>query len=108
MKSLSFIMISILLSRPELDPNKWYQARVLVRTEAGYPEHDIHLPWAQIKMPKVDHRSGNDNSRIQIHLSVFSEKPTDILVSNATRVVCYHGIVFGNAVLCLVQQCSVG
>ncbi|XP_071542051.1 protogenin-like isoform X1 [Panulirus ornatus] len=64
----------------DLLPNKWYRARVLVRTEAGYPHHYMQLPWDQIKMPKVGPRAGHDNNRIQVHLSVFSENPTDILV----------------------------
>ncbi|XP_042208100.1 immunoglobulin superfamily DCC subclass member 4-like isoform X2 [Homarus americanus] len=64
----------------ELMPNKRYEARVLVGTEAGYPPHNERRPWGLIRMPKVDLNPGLQDMRIAVHLSVFNNKPTEILV----------------------------
>ncbi|XP_069954965.1 protogenin-like isoform X3 [Cherax quadricarinatus] len=63
-----------------LHPNTWYEARVLAATEAGYPPHNERFSWENIKMPKVDRNPQHPDKHIDFHLSVFSDKPTDILV----------------------------
>ncbi|XP_066990034.1 LOW QUALITY PROTEIN: protogenin B-like [Macrobrachium rosenbergii] len=59
----------------DLHPNKWYDARVLARTPAGYPDAQL-MTWEKVKMLK----KGNSDKRPTLHLSVNSDNPTQILV----------------------------
>ncbi|XP_069158709.1 protogenin isoform X2 [Procambarus clarkii] len=83
----------------DLQPNTLYMARVLVATEAGYPEHNERRAWEEIKMPKIDLKQHDKD--IDLHLSVFSDKPTEILVewvmaAALRRDVFIYEVVYNN------------
>ncbi|XP_068204863.1 immunoglobulin superfamily DCC subclass member 4-like [Palaemon carinicauda] len=81
----------------DLHPNKWYEARVLARTDAGYPDVQ-HLTWQKVKMPK----KGNLDKRPTLHLSVSSDNPTQIvadweLAENLRAQVFSYSVSYNNS-----------
>lgn len=65
-----------------LQPSIWYNTRVLVRTEAGYPQHMMRLEWFKVKTLDPN----GEKKRVEVHLSVTSERPTQILVRHMARL----------------------
>ncbi|XP_050713294.1 protogenin-like isoform X3 [Eriocheir sinensis] len=65
----------------DLTPNKFYSVRVLIATNAGYPEHIIQVPWYHIRMPRGGSNMQLDTTLLTVHLSTYSQRPTEILVN---------------------------